>query len=237
MNTKTLDFANMALMLISALAAFVLPFELFLFSYAVLGPLHYLTEISWLHERKYFTTGKFDYVLLLLISFLLLVFNFIFKEYNSIVNPLLLVAFFYALGCVIFKEYLYKLGFVAVAFIVGLIFKNSPAFIYLIGVFLPTLIHVFVFTGLFILFGALKSKSTAGFVSIAVFVGCAISFFVFFPTFNFYHVSEYAEKALIDSKFITLNKSILDLLDLGQFTRETVFTSNIGNCCTTFFFG
>src|ERR1043165_8502495 len=41
-------------MIFSCVAAFVLPFELFLFSYAVLGPLHYLTEISWLHDRKYF---------------------------------------------------------------------------------------------------------------------------------------------------------------------------------------
>jgi len=32
------------LMLLSAGAAFILPFEVFLLAYAVLGPLHYLTE-------------------------------------------------------------------------------------------------------------------------------------------------------------------------------------------------
>lgn len=228
MNTKTLDLANIALMLISVLAAYVLPFELFLFSYAVLGPLHYLTEISWLHERKYFATGKFDYMLLIVIGILLFSFTYLFKEYNSIVNPLLLVAFFYALGCVVFKEYLYKLAFVGLAFIVGLIFKNSPPFIYMIGVFLPTLIHVFLFTGLFMLFGALKSKSKIGLISVGVFAACAVSFFVFFPTFNFYKVSVYAEKALMDSGFIVLNKSILELFSLGEYTRETVFTSSIG---------
>lgn len=228
MNTKTLDLANIVLMLLSAVAAFVLPFELFLFSYAVLGPLHYLTEISWLHQRNYFSTGKFDYVLLVAIGILLFFFSFLFTEYGHLVNILLLVAFFYALGCVIFKEFLYKLGFVALAFIVGLIYKNSPPFIYLIGVFLPTLIHVFVFTGLFIFYGALKSKSTMGLVSLLVFACCALSFFVFHPTFNFYHVSAYAEKALVDSTFIQLNKSIMDLFDLGQFTRENIFVSNVG---------
>jgi hypothetical protein len=228
MNTKTLDIANIALMLISAIAAFVLPFELFLFSYAVLGPLHYLTEINWLHERKYFATGKFDYILLIVIGILLFAFSYLFKEYNVLINPLLLVAFFYALGCVVFKEYLYKLAFVALAFLVGLIFKNSPPFIYLIGVFLPTLIHVFLFTGLFMLFGALKSKSKTGLVSVVVFAVCALSFFVFSPQFNFYQVTEYAEKALVDSGFIILNKSIIELFNLGQFTRETVFTSSIG---------
>ncbi|HEX3468532.1 MAG TPA: hypothetical protein VHT05_10670, partial [Candidatus Elarobacter sp.] len=45
---------NSALMVLSCIAAYAFPFELFLFSYAVLGPLHYLTEISWLRDRGYF---------------------------------------------------------------------------------------------------------------------------------------------------------------------------------------
>ena len=68
MNTKTIDLANIALMIISCAAAYLLPFELFLFSYAVLGPLHYLTEISWLHKRDYFTTGRRDYLVFIPIA-------------------------------------------------------------------------------------------------------------------------------------------------------------------------
>src|SRR5215813_1986954 len=52
------NYLNICLMILSAAFAFCLPFELFLFSYAVLGPLHYLTEISWLHERRFFTVGR-----------------------------------------------------------------------------------------------------------------------------------------------------------------------------------
>ena len=52
------NYLNIGLMIVSCVAAFLFPFELFLFSYAVLGPLHYLTEISWLHERNYFTEAK-----------------------------------------------------------------------------------------------------------------------------------------------------------------------------------
>ena len=58
-------------MFLSMLAAFMLPFETFLFAYAFLGPLHYLTEISWLHDRKYFTKGKYDFIVLGLIAFLI----------------------------------------------------------------------------------------------------------------------------------------------------------------------
>lgn len=50
-----INYLNVGLMIVSCLVAYVIPFELFLFSYAVLGPLHYLTEISWLHDRGYFT--------------------------------------------------------------------------------------------------------------------------------------------------------------------------------------
>ena len=46
MTVARVNYINIALMLISAAVAFCHPLELFLFSYAVLGPLHYLTEIS-----------------------------------------------------------------------------------------------------------------------------------------------------------------------------------------------
>src|SRR2546427_4816034 len=57
-NTDKINYLNIGLMLLSLGVAFFIPFELFLFSYAILGPLHYLTEISWLHERKYFTESE-----------------------------------------------------------------------------------------------------------------------------------------------------------------------------------
>ena len=45
-------------MFLALVLALKIPFELFLFSYAVLGPLHYLTEINWLKERNYFAKNK-----------------------------------------------------------------------------------------------------------------------------------------------------------------------------------
>src|SRR6187551_589263 len=54
MKARNVDLLNVGLIAISLVAAFALPFELFLFAYAVLGPLHYLTEISWIHDRGYF---------------------------------------------------------------------------------------------------------------------------------------------------------------------------------------
>src|SRR5437016_6706300 len=56
--TDQVNYLNLGLMIVSCILAYITPFELFLFAYAVLGPLHYLTEISWLHDRKYFVEAK-----------------------------------------------------------------------------------------------------------------------------------------------------------------------------------
>ena len=89
---------------------------------------------------------------------------------------------------VLFKDMLYKILFFVVAIIIGAAFSKSSPFVFLFGIFLPTLIHVFIFTGLFILHGALKNKSKTGIASLFVFAGCAISFFIFHPDISFYRL-------------------------------------------------
>src|SRR5208337_5106838 len=64
------NYLNIGLMVLSAVLALRYPFELFLISYAVLGPLHYLTEISWLHDRQFFTPRKADWAPLLVCGLL-----------------------------------------------------------------------------------------------------------------------------------------------------------------------
>ena len=48
------DAIHLCLLLFAFAAAYLVPFELLLLSYVVLGPAHYFTEISWLHDRRYF---------------------------------------------------------------------------------------------------------------------------------------------------------------------------------------
>lgn len=257
MNNKTIDLANIALMILSCIAAFVLPFEVFLFSYAVLGPLHYLTEISWLHKRDYFANGKNDYWWLIALSVLLVLFtscgfangattagapaflavpmslmcDFMSPLVNKFPNAsmfFIYISFASALSFIVFREFWKKVLFIATATLVGSFLTTTTPFFLIFAVFLPTLIHVFVFTGLFILHGALKNKSITGYISIAVFILCGISFFLFHPNISFYHVTDIAQKALEDSGFIQLNKSLLEMFSLGEFTRQTVYESNAG---------
>lgn len=70
MQAKTIDSLNIGLILLSLILAIKLPFELFLFSYAFLGPLHYLTEINWLKSKSFFIRKQNGIVILLLLTFL-----------------------------------------------------------------------------------------------------------------------------------------------------------------------
>src|SRR5689334_4065727 len=68
--SNSVDYVNIGMMVLALIVAAVVPFELFLISYAVLGPLHYLTEISWLHDRRFFTPRKADWVPLVICGLL-----------------------------------------------------------------------------------------------------------------------------------------------------------------------
>lgn len=249
MTAKTIDQVNIGLMLVSCILAFIVPFELFLFSYAVLGPLHYLTEMSWLHKRNYFTNGKKDYIFLWALGGMLTIlvvasflhsnwqmstaYNFFIdlmgaQTFNDVTTFCIYLAFISALAFVLINDWLYKIIFIVVGMFIGMLFSNAPAYFYIFSVFLPTLIHVFVFTGLFILYGALKSKSPTGIASLVVFVVCGISFFVFFPHFSFYKISTYAQNALVESGFSYVNQAFMHLFKLGEASRENIFSSDIG---------
>ncbi len=227
-----INFLNIGLMLITAVFAFFLPFETFLLAYAFLGPLHYLTEISWLHDRQYFTKGKYDFVPLLLIGVALsyaafakdFEFNIDFyKEFVALnlFDKLLVLALFSSLLFAFVKNLVVKI--IAILFIFIFISgwlapensaENSKSTtIFALTSLLPTLIHVYLFTGLFMLFGALKSRSKTGLLSVAAFLIIPIYLVYGLPvTPKKNYISDYGKEAYYadgDGFFYT-NVSILD---------------------------
>jgi len=195
-----INHLNSVLMIGSALLAFVLPFELLMFSYAVLGPLHYLTQISWLHDRGYFTTGPRDFVPLIVLTVLAFVidapsmvrwtgidfagevvrwFGFIFLAFGVSIGFALLQTtrqkIWLALACVAVSP---------------LVHSFEPTEV-LFTVFLVTVVHVYVFTGIFILQGSFKSGRASGFVSFAVFVLCGLALLLYRPSAEGYELAGY----------------------------------------------
>src|SRR5207237_8790838 len=62
------DATHLGLMLAALGLTYQVPFELLLLAYVVLGPAHYATEISWLHDRKYFLPQRGIAVALALVA-------------------------------------------------------------------------------------------------------------------------------------------------------------------------
>jgi hypothetical protein len=252
-----INYLNIGLMFASAALAYFLPFETFLLAYAFLGPLHYLTEISWLHDRQYFTKGKFDFIILLIIGILLSYaafskdFNFNQSFYNAFVkanlfDKLTVLALFSAVLFIFIENFIIKLF--AILFLFAMISgwltpentKEPNTLIYALTSLLPTLIHVYVFTGLFMLFGALKSRSKTGILSVAFFILIPIILvFGIKVNLNPNRISNYGKTAYYadgDGFFYT-NVSILDhfglieepLLTNKQFLDSIVNNESSGN--------
>lgn len=244
-----INYVNIGLMLVSMLAAFILPFETFLFAYAFLGPLHYLTEISWLHDRKYFSKGKYDYIVLLVISIVISYDFFAIKYefssslvekyeelnlYGKLLSMALIASIIFALVENIWIKLISMLliyAFVDQWFAPNYInaggeevFKPSFA-TFTVTSLVPTLIHVYLFTGLFMLYGALKSRSYSGLIQVAFFVLIPFVLFNVFSETVFLEVSSYGKQAYDGDGqgFLGLNIEVLkefNLMDLPPLLDE-----------------
>jgi hypothetical protein len=228
MNSSTLHHVNTGLILFSCLIAFFVPFELFLFSYGVLGPLHYLTEIGWLHKKNYFTKGKYDFLILTATCVIMVYFNFFpTKKSSGYLPDLIAFGLLSSVAFVFMKDWLYRAAVLILAVISISYLNNSNNYFTWIAIFLPTIIHVFVFTWLFMLYGTLKERSLPGIISVVVLIVCAIAIFMIQPQGLFYQVSEFSQKSY--TLFAELNVRLIQFFNLGELTDiSQVYTSNAG---------
>jgi hypothetical protein len=197
MSTDRINYLNLALMLIAAGLAFVAPFEVFLLSYAVLGPLHYLTEVSWLYDRDCFLPQRRDYLPLLLLCVAVILVPAMRLPSNRTAEVAALINYAaFAIAAVLMfartaTSRMLAVGLIVVSFPV---IANSEICRLFFWPLLPTIIHVFVFTGAFILFGALGARSKSAVASLALLMLCWLSFFCL-PMMPIHAVSSYARTA------------------------------------------
>lgn len=233
LTVQKLDYVNIGLLLFSCIAAFIIPFELFLFAYAILGPLHYLTEISWLHDKNYYATDKRDVIVLIVISIFLTIGNL--KDYiglsfleidNVWINRAIYVAFASSLLFAFVKNNIYKIIGV---FVILLMSSISDQYMLFFSMFLPTLIHVYLFTLFFMLYGAIKNKSAVGYVSVALHTLIPFILFYLFRDTPFIGASEYAQQSY--KGFASLNSVLVQWLQ-GSATSQQEVYDNIFHSAT-----
>jgi hypothetical protein len=191
--THSIDILNFFLIWLTLIAAMNWPFQLFLFSYIVIGPWHYLTEINWLDKQKYFLPSTDSRIFLwgMLGLVLLLAAGTLFPAtstvewakpmYNAVYgspgNPLakvvswswslMLIAFVTAAAWLFTDRWALRAPIILFCVLISLYFYRVPWAGILFGLLLPTLVHVFLFTMLFMWYGTLKTRSGWGYANLA----------------------------------------------------------------------
>ncbi|WP_298519353.1 hypothetical protein [uncultured Kordia sp.] len=242
MKTGTIDLLNTGLIVLSFLLAYYLPFELFLFAYAVLGPLHYLTEINWIRDKKYFIASKLWIYLVIVAAFLVsfppLVGVFVTEEYatsetllfikNTLpayFNSCLFIAIIAAVAFTVFKNKLYQYIALAIGVILAFLFHTISVYHLIIGILLPTVIHVYFFTIMFMWYGNLKSKSRIGYSNIILMF--VIPFVIIFLSVDSLdYVLGFETRAIYENNaFYVLNaklSQVIGVTDGTQFSFQSV---------------
>ena len=249
-----INYLNIGLMFATAVFAFFAPFETFLLAYAFLGPLHYLTEISWLHDRQYFTKGKYDFIVLLVIGVLLSTaafaqdFGYKWEIYTyfsemQLSSKLVVFALFSGMLFALVKNIFVKIVscFFIFIFVSGWLSpenieeNQSSTTVFALTSLVPTLIHVYVFTGLFMLYGSLKSRSKSGLMAVvAVVILPLILVFVLPVNPKESWVSSYGKNAYYakGQGFFNTNVEIMDhfgILDEPKLTNKQFLDSIVNS--------
>jgi len=228
---------NSALLLVTLALSIIAPFETLLVSYAVLGPLHYLTEISWLHDRKYFLPQRLSRWLLIGGAMLLLPLAMGLGKLPgvSLLEPhrvlLLFLVFGGAAILALARTWIHRLlGLVALVALWMLL--RGRILDALVGVYLVTVIHVFVFTAVFVWNGIRRQPDREGALFFALFVLCPLVCFVVPASWS----TSPASWAMANYQlaFSKLNQTAFSSGGYAL-TAEAVFASPWSICLTRFF--
>ena len=170
------DVVHLGLMLSALALAYVLPFELLLIAYAVLGPAHYLTEISWLHDRQYFLSAKPIALALAAVSVAAV-------SVSSVLDSGLLIwiAFVGAAVAIGGITWVQRGVLLAILVAVTAALVTGRDFLAVSAVLLPTLIHVSVFTLVFMMLGAYRAGSRSQAALVLVYLGAVALILLVLP--------------------------------------------------------
>lgn len=227
---NTTDKINLAMMLLALLLATLYPFKTFLFSFVILGPLHYLTEINWLNDKQYFTShnkhfkkiaisAAFIFTLPYLIKLdsvkHLLPITYIDQSSNYLqiyTNGISLGIIGLTIGFSLWKKLYSSILLMLLLVFLIFIFQNNTKLATWVGIYIPTIVHVYIFTGIFMLYGALKSKSKIGLINVLIFT--LIPFIIKYININpaHYHFSTLIKSIFIDNNFHVLNAKLTELI-------------------------
>lgn len=176
------EWAQPALVAVSAAIAYLVPFEGLLFSYALLGPAHYLTQLNWLHDRDYFIADRGSRLLFIAVGIGGLLYALYLSRESGLHGTLYMIVMV-GMAVILLGRFSFAV-FAALTLAVagaGWWLKDLPAAYVILALLLPTIIHVALFTLLFLLVGAQKRGDVAGKATALCWIGAAGLVLVFPP--------------------------------------------------------
>jgi hypothetical protein len=148
--------SNLLALLASAVAASLAPLQVFIFVYAFVGPLHYLTEIAWLKKKDFYFGGGLisERVYVAVAAVLCAAVSVDFYIHRGLTGYAIGILMVLSLGAWVKNPYVLVsalvAGYVAKFFVHGLVI--------FVAAILPTIVHVYVFTMLFMVSGLVREK-------------------------------------------------------------------------------
>lgn len=171
------DAAHLGLMLGALALTYLVPFELLLLAYVVLGPAHYATEISWLHDRKYFLPQRSIAIALALVAVVAALIDnatwFGFVMWAAFVVCALMAAATTAMQVMVL--------FIGATVLTAMMASHGAS-LAVLGVLLPTLIHVSLFTLVFMALGAYRSGQKVQWLLIGIYLAAVALILTVPPT-------------------------------------------------------
>lgn len=213
--TYKVDLLNTVMIFGSLALAMIIPFKLFLFSYAVLGPLHYLTEINWLHSKNYFETRvPWIWIGLVVVSFVAFpkllshaglldtpVVGSVAIQMDQFSNGLIFLSLWsaFSLAFIRSKKWAILSLLIGVGIAVGL--NSTRSYLIFVALMVPTLIHVYLFTLLFMVYGSIKAKAKIGGLNSLLLVLAPVVIILFDIDNSFYQITEWIKSTFVDNGF------------------------------------
>jgi hypothetical protein len=171
------DAVHLGLMLAALALTYLVPFELLLLAYVVLGPAHYATEISWLHDRKYFLPQRGIALALAAVAVIAALIDnaawFGFVMWTAFVLCAVIAAATTALQA--------TLLFMAALVLTSIMLAHGAS-LAVLGILLPTLIHVSLFTLVFMALGAYRSGQKVQWLLIGLYLAAVAAILIMPPT-------------------------------------------------------
>ena len=171
------DAVHLGLMLAALALTYLVPFELLLLAYVVLGPAHYATEISWLHDRKYFLPQRGIALALAAVAVIAALIDnaawFGFVMWTAFVLCAAIAAATTAMQA--------TLLFMAALVLTSVMLAHGAS-LAVLGILLPTLIHVSLFTLVFMALGAYRSGQKVQWMLIGLYLAAVAAILIMPPT-------------------------------------------------------